>query len=211
MEKAITFLIADDHSLMRQGVIFLIEDLEINCELNQANSLLQVQEKIEALPIDILITDAHFPDGNSLSIISKLKELKPNLKILVFSGLEEETYALKFLNAGVNGFVSKLSEEEEVKTAIQKVIFEGEYLSEKTKTLLLDSIRNPKSSNPISLLSERELEIANLYAQGLGNLEIANQLDLKQNTVSTVKKRIFEKLEIENIVELIDLLKSNSY
>lgn len=211
MEKAITFLIADDHSLMRQGVIFLIEDLEINCELNQANSLLQVQEKIEALPIDILITDAHFPDGNSLSIISKLKELKPDLKILVFSGLEEDTYALKFLNAGVNGFVSKLSEEEEVKTAIQKVIFEGEYLSDKTKALLLDSIRNPKSTNPVSLLSERELEIANLYAQGLGNLEIANQLDLKQNTISTVKKRIFEKLEIENLVELIDLLKSNSY
>lgn len=196
---------------MRQGVIFLIEDLEINCELNQANSLLQVQEKIEALPIDILITDAHFPDGNSLSIISKLKELKPDLKILVFSGLEEDTYALKFLNAGVNGFVSKLSEEEEVKTAIQKVIFEGEYLSDKTKALLLDSIRNPKSTNPVSLLSERELEIANLYAQGLGNLEIANQLDLKQNTISTVKKRIFEKLEIENLVELIDLLKSNSY
>lgn len=211
MEKAITFLIADDHSLMRQGVIFLIEDLEINCELNQANSLLQVQEKIETLPIDILITDAHFPDGNSLSIISKLKELKPDLKILVFSGLEEETYALKFLNAGVNGFISKLSEEDEVKNAIQKVIFEGEYLSEKTKTLLLDSIRNPKSTNPISLLSERELEIANLYAQGFGNLEIANQLDLKQNTVSTVKKRIFEKLEIENLVELIDLLKSDSY
>lgn len=196
---------------MRQGVIFLIEDLEINCELNQANSLLQVQEKIEALPIDILITDAHFPDGNSLSIISKLKEIKPNLKILVFSGLEEDTYALKFLNAGVNGFVSKLSEEEEVKTAIQKVIFEGGYLSDKTKALLLDSIRNPKSTNPVSLLSERELEIANLYAQGLGNLEIANQLDLKQNTISTVKKRIFEKLEIENLVELIDLLKSNSY
>ncbi len=211
MEKAITFLIADDHSLMRQGVIFLIEDLEINCELNQANSLLQVQEKIEALPIDILITDAHFPDGNSLSIISKLKESKPDLKILVFSGLEEGTYALKFLNAGVNGFVSKLSEEEEVKTAIQKVIFEGEYLSDKTKSLLLNSIRNPKSTNPVSLLSERELEIANLYAQGLGNLEIANQLDLKQNTVSTVKKRIFEKLEIENLVELIELLKSNSY
>lgn len=211
MEKATTFLIADDHSLMRQGVIFLIEDLEINCELNQANSLLQVQEKIEALPIDILITDAHFPDGNSLSIISKLKEIKPNLKILVFSGLEEDTYALKFLNAGVNGFVSKLSEEEEVKTAIQKVIFEGGYLSDKTKALLLDSIRNPKSTNPVSLLSERELEIANLYAQGLGNLEIANQLDLKQNTISTVKKRIFEKLEIENLVELIDLLKSNSY
>lgn len=196
---------------MRQGVIFLIEDLEIKCELNQANSLLQVQEKIETLPIDILITDAHFPDGNSLSIIPKLKELKPDLKILVFSGLEEDTYALKFLNAGVKGFVSKLSEEEEVKTAIQNIVFDGEYLSTKTKALLLDSIRNPKSTNPISLLSERELEIANLYAQGLGNLEIANQLNLKQNTVSTVKKRIFEKLQIENLVELIDLLKSDSY
>lgn len=211
MDKKQTFLVADDHSLIRQGVVFLIEDLEIDCDVHQASSLVQVQEKIDTLPIDLLIIDAHFPDGNSLSIIPKLKEVNPELKILVFTGLEEEQYALKFLNAGVNGFVSKLSEEEHVLDAIESVYLTGEYLSEKTKNMLLDSIRNPKSKDSVGLLSERELQIAKLYAEGLGNLEIANQLDLKQNTVSTVKKRIFEKLQIDNLVQLLEILKSNPF
>lgn len=211
MDKKQTFLVADDHSLIRQGVVFLIEDLEIDCDVHQASSLVQVQEKIDTLPIDLLIIDAHFPDGNSLSIIPKLKEVNPELKILVFTGLEEEQYALKFLNAGVNGFVSKLAEEEDVRDAIENVYLTGEYLSEKTKNMLLDSIRNPKSKNRVALLSERELQIAKLYAEGLGNLEIANQLDLKQNTVSTVKKRIFEKLQIDNLVQLLEIIKSNPF
>jgi DNA-binding NarL/FixJ family response regulator len=65
-------------------------------------------------------------------------------------------------------------------------------------------------ANPLSQLTERELQVANLYANGLGNLEIANQLDIKQNTVSTMKKRIFEKLQVENLIELVNLLKENS-
>lgn len=211
MDKKQTFLVADDHSLIRQGVVFLIEDLEIDCDVHQASSLVQVQEKIDTLLIDLLIIDAHFPDGNSLSIIPKLKEVNPELKILVFTGLEEEQYALKFLHAGVNGFVSKLAEEKDVRDAIENVYLTGEYLSEKTKNILLDSIRNPKSKNRVALLSERELQIAKLYAEGLGNLEIANQLDLKQNTVSTVKKRIFEKLQIDNLVQLLEIIKSNPF
>ena len=69
-------------------------------------------------------------------------------------------------------------------------------------------MRNPTLVDPISVLSERELEIAELYVKGWGNLEIANHLDIKQNTVSTLKKRIFEKLKIDNLVELIELMKN---
>jgi DNA-binding CsgD family transcriptional regulator len=85
----------------------------------------------------------------------------------------------------------------------------GAYISPITQALLIDSIRNPAVSNPLLLLTERELQIAKMYAEGQGNLEIANSLDIKQNTVSTLKKRIFDKLEIENIVELIELIKDH--
>ena len=206
----ITFLLADDHSMIRQGMEFMIEDIEINHKTTHASSLAQVQEKLKEEAIDFLIIDAHFPDGNSLSIIPNLKNLYPELKILVFSGLEESQYALRFLNAGVNGFLSKLSEEDEIKSALLKVLNEGRYVSQFSQNLLLNSLSNKNSQDPLQTLSERELEIAKLYAKGLGNLEIANQLDIKQNTVSTVKKRIFDKLQIDNIVELVELFKDYS-
>ena len=85
----------------------------------------------------------------------------------------------------------------------------GEYISSTVQGLLLNSMRNPQLVNPLQSLTEREMEIAKMYAEGLGNLEIANQLDVKQNTVSTLKKRIFDKLKIENIVELIELMKEH--
>ena len=204
--KTINFLLADDHSLIRQGISFLLEEMDFDYHVFQASNLQQALDSIKQNPIDIAIIDAHFPDGNSLTIIPEIKKLKPEIKILIFSGLEENTHALKFINAGANGFLSKLSEEEEIKRAIVNIKNQGDYLSPTTQTLLMNSIHNPKLLNPLIGLSERELEIAELYAKGLGNLEIANQLDIKQNTVSTLKKRIFEKLKIENIVELIGLI-----
>jgi len=209
LDKTITFLLADDHSLIRQGIVFLLEEMELECEIFHASSLNKVLESVKSNPIDIAIIDAHFPDGNSLSILSEIKNIRPETKILIFSGIDENTQALKFLNAGANGFLSKLSEEDEVKKAILKMIDEGEYISPATQALLVNSFRNRKLINPLFSLTERELEIAEMYAEGLGNLEIANKLDIKQNTVSTLKKRIFDKLNIENIVELVELMKDH--
>jgi len=208
-QKPITFLFADDHSLIRQGLLFVIEDICPGSMIFQASNLQQALESVKTNEIDIAIIDAHFPDGNSLTILPEIKKIRPEIKILVFTGIDENTQSLKYINAGANGFLSKMSEEDEIENALQKMLQHGEYISPVTQSLLLNSLRNPKGTTPLSRLTERELQIAGLYAEGLGNLEIANKLDVKQNTISTIKKRIFEKLEIENIVELIELIKNN--
>ena len=208
-DKKITFLLADDHSLMRQGIVFILEDIELDFEVVHASTLQKALEAVKSNPIDIAIIDAHFPDGNSLSILPEIKTINPDIKIMIFSGIDESVHALKYINAGANGFLSKLSEEDDVKTAIQRMLQYGEYISPVTQALLINSVRNPKLVNPLLSLTEKEMTIAQMYAEGLGNLEIANKLEVKQNTVSTVKKRIFEKLKIDNIVDLIDLLKEH--
>jgi DNA-binding NarL/FixJ family response regulator len=208
-EKSLTFLLADDHSLIRQGLLFVIEDISADSNIFQASTLQQALEVVKTKEIDIAIIDAHFPDGNSLSILPEIRNLKPEIKILIFTGIDETTQALKYINAGANGFLSKMSEEDEIENALKNIMQFGEYISPVTQRLLLSSLRNPNMANPISRLTERELQIAKLYTEGFGNLEIANQLDVKQNTISTVKKRIFEKLEIDNIVELIQLMNDN--
>lgn len=207
--KKVTILLADDHSLIRQGIFFLLDEMELETTILQTSNLQQTLKIITENPIDIAVIDAHFPDGNSLSIIPEIKKIRPQIKILIFTGIDERSHCLKYINAGANGFLSKMSEEEEIKYAILKMLDTGEYISKETQALLLNSIRDPTLINPLFRLTEREMQVAEMYAEGLGNLEIANQLDIKQNTVSTLKKRIFEKLNIENIVELIDLIKIN--
>ncbi len=209
-DETLFFLLADDHTLIRQGMVFILDAAGINYKAFHASNFQQIRDCINTNPIHIAIIDAHFPEGNSLQIISEIKQKKQNVKILIFSGIDEKVHALKYLNAGANGFLSKLSEEEEIKNAIHTIINTGEYISPGTRALLMNSLNNRNLVNPLLSLTEREMEIARMYAAGYGNLEIANMLDVKQNTISTIKKRMFKKLNIENIVELIELVKDHS-
>lgn len=203
-----TFLVADDHSLIRQGVVLMIEDNGLEAEVLQASSLMQIREILNQHPVDFAVMDAHFPDGNILGILPEIKKQLPDLKILIFSGIDEKTQSLRYLNAGADGFLSKLSEEEEIAVAIRTLVEEGRYVSKVTQELLVDSVKDKSKLDPLLRLSEREYEIAEMYTNGLGNLEIANLLEVKQNTVSTLKKRIFEKLGISSIVELAEMIRS---
>jgi len=205
----IVFLLADDHSIVRQGMAILIDEVVPNSKIYQTSSSQQIVEMINANGVEIAVIDAHFPDGNSLHIIPLMKTAKPDIKILVFTGLEEELHVLKFIKAGASGYVSKLSEETEIRQAISDIVHKGEYFSPLSRNLMLQLVQNPDLINPLSRLTKRELQIAEMYAEGHGNLEIANSLDIKQNTVSTIKKNIFDKLKIENLVELIDLINTH--
>ncbi|MCO5249011.1 MAG: response regulator transcription factor [Chitinophagales bacterium] len=204
------FLLADDHLIVRQGMQFVIEDLYEDTIFSHVSNMKQLVDILQQNMVDILILDAQFPDGVSLSIIPEIKRIQPQIKILIFTSFEEENFSLKFIEAGVNGFLSKLSEEDEIRNAIQSMVEKGHYFSPLTQKLIELSKYNPLLTNPLLQLSERELEIAKMYAKGYGNLEIANELSLKQNTVSTFKKRIFEKLNINSLIELADLVKIHS-
>ena len=208
-KEIVTFLLGDDHHIIRQGIQLLIEDNFENAIIDHASSLQQVIRQVKENKIDIAILDAQFPDGNCISIIPELKQLAPACKILIFTSFEEETYALKFIEAGADGFLSKLSDETEIRQAVIEIHETGKFTSAFTKKLLAIKEYNPVLLNPLGLLSERERQIAELYAKGLGNLEIANILNLKQNTISTFKKRIFEKLDITTLVELIAFMKTH--
>lgn len=201
------FLLADDHTIVRQGIELLIEDLVEDFESEHASSLQQILQKIHQSNFDFAILDAQLQDGNCLSILSEIRKAQPELKILMFTSFEEENYSIKFIQAGANGFLSKLSEENEIRNALSELIEKGHFYPPFTQKLMALSADQADVMNPLNRLSERELQIASFYAQGYGNLEIANVLDVKQNTVSTFKKRIFEKLQIDNMVELIELMK----
>ena len=118
---------------------------------------------------------------------------------MIFSAHEEDEVKIKYIKAGVNGFVSKLEDEQKFIDAVIEVLNSGNCISND----LLSRANDMSFIEIKDKLSSRENEVANLMIQGYGNLEISNELSLKMSTVSTYKNRIFEKLNISNVIELV--------
>lgn len=204
INQEIRFLVADDHTVVRQGLSMIIKELYEKAIIIQVENFVSIIEVLKNEPIEVLILDINFPDGNSISIIPEVKKIQPEVKIMIFSAFDESVHALRFFNAGANGFLNKLSEEDEIKQAISTLVSEGKFMSTLTKEKILNSYLSGNKVNPIEHLSAREIEIARLLVKGYGNLEISNALEIQKTTVSTYKKRIFEKLQIDNLAALIE-------
>lgn|SRR5690606_19936147 len=211
MNKKLVIVTADDHSVITKYMSFILKEIFNDAEIFQFNTLKDIVKFLENSTLDLIILDISFPDGNAINILPTIKKFHPKAKILIFSGQEEEVYGLRYINAGANGFISKLSAEDEIQLAIKEVVNNGKYLSKKLQEKIMDNFIFNKPINPFEQLSNRELEITELLIKGLGNIEICNTLHLQKSTVSTYKNRIFEKLEVSNIPELIQLYKLYSY
>jgi DNA-binding NarL/FixJ family response regulator len=200
-----SFLIADDHGVVRQGVSLLIKELFLKADVYQAGNFKDTFKVLKETKIDLLVLDINFPDGNSLNSIAEIKSIQPDVKILIFSAYDEDIYAMRYLNAGATGYLNKGSSEEEMKQALKSMLISGKYMTQKIKDRILDSYISKAPINPLEQLSNREVEVARLLIKGYGNLEISDLLQIKKTTVSTFKNRIFEKLEIDNLAALIEL------
>jgi DNA-binding NarL/FixJ family response regulator len=198
-----SFLIVDDHSVVRQGVSLIIKELFLNASIYMAGNFKDTFKLLKEVKFELLILDINFPDGNSINILAEIKAIQPDLKILIFSAYDENIYAMRYLNAGASGYLKKETTEEEMKKAINSMISSGKYITQNVKDRILDFYISKKPTNPLDLLSNREIEVAQLLIKGYGNLEILELLNLKKTTVSTYKNRIFEKLEIDNLADLI--------
>lgn len=200
-----SFLIADDHSVVRQGVSLLIKENFLNAKIYQSGTFKDTFKVLQETKIDLLVLDINFPDGNSLNIITEIKNIQPDVKILIFSAYDEDIYAMRYLNTGASGYLNKGTSEEEMQQALKSMILSGKYITQNIKDRILDSYISKKPINPLEQLSNREVEVARLLIKGYGNLEISDLLNVKKTTVSTFKSRIFEKLEIDNLAALIEL------
>lgn len=200
-----TFLIADDHSVVRQGISLVVKELFLNAQIHTAGTFKDTLKVVKETKLDLLILDINFPDGNSINIIPEVKNAQPDIKILIFSAFDESIYAMRYLNAGASGYLNKGCTEDEIKQAVKSMITSGKYITQSIKDRILDSYISRTPINPLEKLSIREVEVARLLIKGYGNLEISELLQIKKTTVSTFKNRVFEKLGIDNLAALIEL------
>lgn len=205
-------LIVDDHYIVRSGMSLLLENKLGSVQINEANDFQEALVQCATFIFDLVILDINLPDGRKCNMINDLRELQKNVKILIFSAHEEDIYAFRYIQAGANGYLNKLSDSDTIIKAVKTVLKSGIYMSDNILDKFVAFSKDGKeSSSTLENLTHREFEVAELLVRGYGNLEVSNELDIKMTTVSTHKLKIFKKAEVSNIIELSEMFKKYVY
>lgn len=199
----IKVLVVDYHPIVRAGLKLLFDtdpDIEV---VGTVGTGIEIFEFIRRFPVDVIISEIDLPELNGITALRAIKKEHTDLKVIMFSHHPEEIYAISTIKAGASGYLSKTVDTKTIKEAILKVYNGGIYLSENmAKHLNYDDTRNNKSKL-YKRLSTREVEVLKLLSSGKKNKEIAQELDINEKTVSTYKARLFKKLNVTNLVDLI--------
>jgi DNA-binding NarL/FixJ family response regulator len=199
--------VADDHSAVRLGMKYIIEQWMPGAVVHFAENLPGLLRLLSSETMAIVVLDINIPGGNNFHMIQKIRDIQENVKILVLSAYEEDVYALRYIDSGANGYLQKDCDDDDIREALNAIHAGKKYLSSELKEYLLQSRLNRGSDlgrNPIEHLTNRELEVCRLLMGGKGVGEIAKALFIHTSTVGTYKNKIFEKLGVKNVKALTD-------
>ncbi|OBX25184.1 LuxR family two component transcriptional regulator [Gelidibacter algens] len=199
----IKVLVVDYHPIVREGLRLLFDkDPEIEV-VGTVGTGIEIFEFVRRHPVDVLISEIDLPELNGITALRAIKKEHKDLRVIMFSYHPEEIYAISSIKAGASGYLSKTVDTKTIKEAVLKVYNGAIYLSDNmAKHLNFDDTRNTKSKL-YKRLSTREVEVLKLLSSGKKNKEIAQELDINEKTVSTYKARLFKKLNVTNLVDLI--------
>ena len=197
IKMAIKIMIADDHSMIREGLKSLLElegDIQVVAEAEDGVDCL---EKLKICTPDVLLLDINMPRKNGLEVLQTLKSSKSKVKVLVLTVHNEVEYLIKAVDIGVDGYILKDSESAELKKAIFSIV-EGENYIQPSLIPALNSkmIEKNRDEGKIESLTKRELEVLKLLAVGMYNKEVAEKLNISERTVKNHVSNIFKKIEV---------------
>lgn len=198
--------LVDDHSLIRRGLTALIEaepDLEV---CGQSEEVGKANTEIMKLRPDLVIADISLNGNSGLELIKNIKVFDSTIHVLVLSMHDESIYALRALKAGARAYLMKSDLAEKIIETIRRICKGHLHVSEGVASQMLSQLTKGKSleaDSPVSRLSDRELEVANLIGNGIPTREIATKLHISIKTVETHRAHIKRKLNIENATQLV--------
>lgn len=206
-ETQIKLMIVDDHQMIINGIIGLLNDVSHIKVIAQANNGQEALEKLHEVKPDILIVDVQMPVMNGFELTQHIKRLYPQIKILALSTYDEKSIVLKMLEAGAVGYILKNIKTDEFVNAIEEVAKGKEYFSNEMLLALskpnAEEILNTTQTVMPSNLSAREVEVLQLIVQGLTNPQIADKLFISVKTVEGHRTNLMKKLDVHNVAGLI--------
>ncbi len=204
----IKVLIADNHPIIRIGIRKVLEsvpEFEVIADVSTTEELFEFLGHTEP---DILILEMDIPEINGIASLRKIKMEYPKLKTLMFSGQSEDVYALSTIRAGAFGYLSKTASLDYLVSAVQKINSGSMFITNELAQRLAFDEGTQKPRRFFRKLSSREVEVLKLLASGKRNKEVAEGLNLNEKTVSTYKARLMKKLNVDNLVDLLQQAKA---
>ena len=203
----IRVLVCDDHAIVRQGIRQMLADAS---DIALAGEAADGAEGVAAVrataqqgaPIDVVLLDIAMLRRDGLEVLKQLKDEFPRLPVLMLSTYPDRQYAVRSLKLGAAGYLNKSADSEQIIAAIRKVALGGLFITPAIAEQLALAIGSGVGPTPHETLSRREYQVFGLLASGRSVGEIAEQLSLSSNTVSTYRARILEKTGLRNDVEL---------
>ena len=199
----IKILIADDHTIMREGLKRILEGVDDIQVVDEAVDGFDTLAKARLGNFDVLLMDLSMPGRSGVDLIRQIREELPKIPILILTMHEEEQYAVRAIRAGARGYLTKESAGTQLVTAIRKVASGRPYISIAVAEQLAMSAMPSDSTLPHKTLSDREYEVFIHLVQGKTITEIGEILHLSVKTVSTHKTRIMQKMALYTLSELV--------
>lgn len=202
-EASLRILIVDDHAIVREGLVRILESTGRGWQVAEATSGFQALEWLRRHPATIVIVDLSMPGMSGLDLIARLRSEFPNLRVLVLSMHAEEQYALRAFQSGAHGYVTKDRAPAELVTAVAKVADGGAYVTTTLAEQVVQQLNGAQAVPRHAQLSNRELEVLRRIVAGQRPSDIADELHLSIKTISTHKRRIQDKLQLPTTAALI--------
>jgi DNA-binding NarL/FixJ family response regulator len=202
MPSTIKILLADDHTIVRQGLKLILSsqpDLQVVGEAANGRETVELAQQLRP---DVVLLDVAMPELNGIDATRRMMETNPRLRILVLSMHKEAVYVREILKAGARGYLLKDVIDTELVNAVRSVARGDGYISPAVSGALLSDYRQ-NITDPVDLLTKREREVLQLIAAGKTNKEVAAQLNLSVYTVDSHRGKIMEKLNLHSTGELV--------
>lgn len=205
MSEPIRVLIADDHRLVRAGMSELLREepgIEVVGEAGDGEEVLEMAPRLRP---DVILMDVQMPRLGGIEATRRLNESQPEARVIAISALEADPVPARIMEAGAWGFLGKGAEPGEVVTAVRRVADGERYVPAALAKRLALAQNAGEAQGQFVNLSRRELELVLYTAQGLGTLAVAQRLCLSPKTVSTYRRRVYDKLGVDNDIDLVKL------
>jgi DNA-binding NarL/FixJ family response regulator len=195
-------LIADDHEVVRRGLRQILTDEFPKLQIGDAANARDAVEAVRKQPWDAVLLDINMPGRSGLEVLEELKQLRPALPVVVLTAFPEADYAVRAFKLGASAYVTKGSASDELLAALRKALAGGRYVTASLAEKLAASIAGDAPATPHETLSNRELQVLRLIAQGRTVKEVAAELSLSEKTIGTYRTRLSEKMGLSTNVEL---------
>jgi DNA-binding NarL/FixJ family response regulator len=199
----IKVLVADDHVLVRRGIVQVLAEAPDICVAAEAGNGTEALQAVRKGDYDVVVLDISMPDMNGLEVLKQVRTLRPDVPVLILSMYSEEQYALRALRAGAVGYLTKDSLPGELIAAIREAVQGGRYVSRSLAQRLAGEYGRHAAQAPHETLSDREFQVMGLLAAGRTVSEIAVEMSLNVKTVSTYRARMLVKLGLRTTADIV--------